>query len=106
MTTSTWTDEDAFLVADARRRRSDAVVLGSTWRSGDTDTWTLTWLRATGELYRVRNDSLVGGSEVVVLAVLATETELDARLEGWDETRWGEMGLEWLDARLRVTAVA
>lgn len=103
----TWTDEHAFFAADARRRGSDEVELGSTWRAGSTDdTWTLTWLRATGELYLVRNDSLVGGSQVTVVAVLATEALLDVRLQGWDEARWSDRGLDWLDARVRVTAAA
>lgn len=93
----TWPDESAFL-EDVRRRRSDEVDLGATWRAtGSNDTWRLAWLRATGELYTCRNDSLTGNcSSVSVLAVLPDEPALDAVLEGWRAARHTEDGLAWL----------
>ena len=101
------TDQHAFFAADPARRRSDEVELGATWRSGTSETWTLSWLRGTGELYLVRNDSLVGaGSALVVLAVVASERGLDALLDGWQDARWDEHGLDWLDDRLGLTAAA
>lgn len=101
------TDQQAFFDADPARRRSDEVELGATWRSGTSETWTLSWLCDTGELYLVRNDSLVGAaSALVVLAVVPTERDLDALLEGWQDARWAEGGLAWLDHRLGLTAAA
>jgi hypothetical protein len=100
-------DESAFLAADVRRRRSDGVTFGSTWRAGSIDTWSLTWLRETGELYVVRNDSLVGAASLlVVLTVVATEREVDVLLEGWRDAADREDGLAWLYSRLEVDTAA
>lgn len=97
----TWPDEHAFLGADDRRRRSDEVDLGATWRAaGTSDTWRLAWLRDTGELYLCRNDSLVGGSSVEVLALLTDEAAVDDLLDGWRAARHEEDGLAWLDGRV------
>ena len=103
----TWPDEHDFL-ADERRRRSDEVDLGATWRAaGSNDTWRLAWLRDTGELYVCRNDSLVGGGTCVqVLVVLAGEGALDAALDGWRAARHEEDGLDWLDGRVGQSAAA
>lgn len=104
----TWPDESAFLAEDVRRRRSDEVDLGATWRAaGSVDTWHLSWLRDTGELYVCRNDSLVGVcSSVHLLAVLGSEREVDALLEGWREARDSEDGLSWLDSRVGALLAA
>lgn len=107
MSATARTDQHAFFDADPARRRSDEVELGATWRAGTSETWTLSWLRDTGELYLVRNDSLVGaGSAVVVIAVVAAEAELDALLDGWQDARWHEQGLAWLGTRVGRTAAA
>ena len=97
-----WPDEHAFLLDDERRRRSDEVDLGATWRAaGSSDTWRLAWLRDTGEVYVCRNDSVVGGGTCVqVLAVVADEREVDALLEGWQAAREDEDGLAWLRERV------
>lgn len=104
----TWTDEPGFLADDPRRRRSDEVDLGATWRAaGSNDTWHLAWLRDTGELYVCRNDSLVGGcSSVHLLAVLQHEVDLDTLLAGWQTARDAEDGLGWLDGRVTQQAAA
>ena len=103
-----WSDESAFLSEDVRRRRSDEVDLGGTWREpGCNDTWRLAWLRDTGELYLCRNDSLVGAAtDVSVLAVVPDEGALDALLDGWRAARWSEDGLTWLAHRLAVPLAA
>ncbi len=102
MEQQTWPDESAFLAADPRRRSSDEVDLGATWRAAGSDaTWRVAWLRETGELYAVRTDSLTGsGSSPTVLAVVPDEVALDALLDGWRDARGREDGLAWLDARL------
>ncbi|MCW2623210.1 MAG: hypothetical protein JWL64_2812 [Frankiales bacterium] len=100
-------DETAFLAADVRRRRSDEVTFGTTWRAASIDTWSLTWLRDTGELYLVRNDSLVGAASLlVVLTVVGTEREVDELLVGWQEAVALEEGLPWLYGRLELDAAA
>lgn len=103
-----WPDEAAFLIEDVRRRRSDEVDLGATWRTADSsETWRLAWLRETGELYLCRNDSLVGvSSDLSVLLVVADEGALDALLDGWPAARWTEDGLAWLQARLDIAVAA
>ena len=107
-TVATWPDEDAFLAQDVRRRRSDEVDLGATWRAaGSNDTWRLAWLRETGELYLCRSDSLVGlSSDLSVLALVERESVLDQLLDGWRDARWDDDGLGWLAGRLPVTRAA
>lgn len=97
-----WVDEDAFFAADPRRRRSPDLDLGATWRwPGSNDAWRLTWLRDTGELYLCRADGHDGEcTDVRVLAVLPTEADVDALLEGWRDQRTDPAGLEWLSARV------
>jgi hypothetical protein len=97
-----YADENAFHSADPRRRTSDEVDLGATWRSaGSEDAWRLAWLRDTGELYLCAAGGYPGpSSDVQVLAVIPTEDALDARLEGWRHYRTDEDGLAWLHSRV------
>ena len=96
--TVSYADENVFHTADPRRRSSDELDLGATWRSaGEGDAWRLTWLRETGELYLCLTGGYPGpSSHVRVLTVVPTETELDRLLEGWREHRTDENGLAWL----------
>lgn len=105
---STWTDEEAFYAADPRRATSSEVDLGGTWRwDGSNDAWRLTWLRETGELYVCRTDGYEGScTDVHVLALLPTEQELDAAVDGWRERRTDPGGLTWLLERISPLAVA
>ena len=100
-----YADESAFHAADPRRRSSDEVDLGATWRApGSEDAWRLAWLRETGELYLCSAGGYPGpSSDVTVLAVMS-EADLDARLEGWREHRTDEDGLGWLQERLTPVA--
>lgn len=97
--------EESFL-RDPRRRASDEVDLGGTWRAaGSPDTWRLAWLRATGELYACTTDGLDGSASCVrVLAVLADERAVDAALEGWRDARFAEDGLGWAMSRVALAA--
>lgn len=104
----TWTDEDAFVAEDRRRRTSDQVDLGATWRgSTSNDAWRLSWLRDTGELYLCRADGHDGAcTDVQLLAVVDRERDLDALLDGWRDARTDPDGLAWLLTRVSPLAAA
>jgi hypothetical protein len=105
---SSWPDEFAFMAEDARRRTSDQLDLGATWREeGSNDAWRLSWLRETGELYLCRADGHDGScSDVRLLAVVGREADLDALLDGWRDLRTDPDGLSWLLGRICPLAVA
>ena len=107
-TLSTWPDEAAFHAADARRRQSCELDLGATWRwAGSNDAWRLAWVRDTGELYVCRADGYDGScTDVLVLALLPSERDVDALVLGWRERRTDPDGLSWLVGRLAPLAVA
>ncbi|MCW2668572.1 MAG: hypothetical protein JWO27_469 [Frankiales bacterium] len=100
--TVAYADENAFQTADPRRRTSDEVDLGATWRTaGSDDAWRLAWLRDTGELYLCQAGGYPGPSQHVrVLAVIPSEAALDAVLDGWRDHRTDEDGLAWLRSRV------
>lgn len=104
--TVSYADESVFHTADPRRRTSDEVDLGATWRAaGSDDAWRLAWIRETGELYLCHAGGYPGPSQHVrVLSVLATEADLDRVLEGWRDHRDDEDGLAWLRERLSLVA--
>jgi hypothetical protein len=104
--TVSYADENDFHAADRRRRTSDEVDLGATWRTpGSEDAWRLAWLRDTGELYLCAAGGYPGPSQHVrILTVVSSEGELDGLLEGWRDHRYDEDGLAWL--RSRVTQIA
>ena len=104
----TWADESAFVAEDRRRRTSDQLDLGATWRADTSnDAWRLSWLRDTGELYLCRADGHDGDcSDVQLLAVVERERDLDALLDGWRDARTDPDGLSWLLARLCPLAAA
>ena len=104
--TVAYADESVFHTADPRRRTSDEVDLGATWRAtGSDEVWRLAWLRETGELYLCQTAGFPGPAEHVrVLAVVESETDLDALLDGWREHRADEDGLGWLRSRLTRAA--
>jgi hypothetical protein len=104
---TTWPDEFAFGAEDERRRRSDQLDLGATWRwAGSNDAWRLSWVRATGELFLCRADGPDGTcTEVSVLAVLPDERDVDALLDGWREVRTEPDGLSWVLQRTACLAV-
>jgi hypothetical protein len=103
---SRWVDEYAFHAAEPRRRLSAEVDLGAMWRAdGCNDAWRLSWIRDTGELYVCRADGHDGScTDVSVLAVITSERELDAMLDGWQEQRTSPDGLSWVFGRLHPLA--
>jgi hypothetical protein len=104
----TWPDEHAFHTADPRRRQSPDVDFGATWRrETSNDAYRLAWLRDTGELYTCRADGYDGScTDVTVIAVVASEEELDTLLEGWREARTAPDGLDWLLQRVLLLSAA
>ncbi len=102
LATTTWPDEAAFIAGDPRRRTSAEVDLGATWRRpGSEDAWRLAWLAETGELYLCRLAGYPAHcTDVTVLAVVATEHDLDALIEGWRDHRADPAGVTWLASRL------
>jgi hypothetical protein len=104
--TLSYADENAFHAANQRRRSSDEIDLGATWRSQGSDAaWRLAWLRDTGELYLCEAGGYPGPSlHVRVVAHVVSESELDSLLDGWRDHRYDENGLSWLSGR--VTPVA
>lgn len=98
---SSWADEAAFHAADPRRRLSYELDLGATWRwAGANDAWRLAWVRDTGELYVCRADGYDGScTDVLVLAVVPREQDVDEMLLGWRERRTDPEGLTWLVGR-------
>ena len=104
--TVSYVDETAFQTADPRRRTSDEVDFGATWRvAGSDDAWRLAWLRETGELYVCSAGGYPGPSQQVrVLAVIPAEHDLDLVLDGWREHRAAEDGLTWLAGRVTPPA--
>lgn len=105
---STWADEAAFHAADPRRRLSSELDLGATWRwGGSNDAWRLAWVLDTGELYVCRADGYDGScTDVIVLAVVVREDDVDAVVDGWRERRTDPDGLSWLVGRITPLAVA
>ena len=101
-----YSDENEFHRADPRRKASDEVDLGATWRQpGSLDAWRLTWLRDTGELFLCRAAGFPApAADVRVLAVVVDEKRLDALLAGWQEHRTDEDSLGWLSRRLTPVA--
>jgi len=104
--TVSYADELAFHRADPRRRTSDEIDLGATWRAaGSEDAWRLAWLCETGELYLCLAGGYPGpSSQVRILTVVASERALDELLDGWRGHSTEEDSLAWLKGRVSPLA--
>jgi hypothetical protein len=111
---------EEFYAADPERRSSDEVPLGDGWSSvGDpSSTFTLFWIRDTGELCLMQAPSMSPKSpgslgpygsgiasvreprasdlQVRVIARIASEDRLREVLEGHEEAEQLSDGVEWL----------
>ena len=107
-----------FYDQDERRRQSDEVEFGRSWRlSDEKGEWNVFWVRDTGELVvmlRTGSLSWAGGGilgelmgaamekevstrdDVSVLLLEEDEAELRRRLSGWEEHHASPNGFEWL----------
>ncbi|MEA2341725.1 MAG: hypothetical protein QOG11_1802 [Solirubrobacteraceae bacterium] len=94
----TYLSLDAFYASDQRRAASGEVDTGLWWSGlgNHAPTFRAAWVQATGELYVMQHAGTLGGGRVDVIAEVADEEALAARLAGWHRV-CGEPGsLGWL----------
>jgi hypothetical protein len=117
-------DIEEFYDADARRRPSAEIELGSDWHDAHGTRYELNWVEDTGELYVMREPvphetgdpfggvhySMRPNEEqkmtVRVVAQIDSLDDLHRILEGWQDAVELDGGAEWLAERLRSTGVA
>jgi hypothetical protein len=87
---------EEFYAQEPRRKASGEVDFGVMW--GDWPHRRVSWIKATGEVYAVRQNRELDGVEV--LGVVGTREELEARLHGWPEHIHIDAGLGWIRERL------
>lgn len=111
-------DIEAFYEANEARRESAEVEFGSRWSDALGNSYELSWVEATGEIYLMIepdakitedafgdflvSDERVEDLSVVVVATIATLSEVTAHLEGWQDAEETENSLTWLASKLRV----
>jgi hypothetical protein len=117
-------DIEAFYDADARRRPSAELELGTEWQDGDEIHYELSYVVDTGELYVVQEpppherEDPFGGLHVKpftdadekkmivrVVAIIATVDELHRILDGWEEKMAEPNSIAWLADRLKAAGV-
>ncbi|MHB1503303.1 MAG: hypothetical protein ACYCTL_05205 [Acidimicrobiales bacterium] len=114
-------DIEEFYEADERRRRSEEIELGQDWRDTHGARYELSWVVDTGELYVMREPTVpmtedpfgdvfntsfpVNELAVAVIGWIATQQELDALLDGWQQAMASPDGVGWLAERLRSRGV-
>jgi hypothetical protein len=117
-------DIEEFYDADARRRPSAEIELGSEWHDSHGLQYELNYVEDTGELYVMQEpppherEDPFGGIHVVseagygdklivrVVAHIDTVDNLHSILDGWPAAMKADGGAEWLAARLRAAGVA
>jgi hypothetical protein len=116
---------EQFYDADARRRESPEVELGTEWRDAKSVRYELNWVQDTGELYvmaepfppewegpfgdihvRTGDNAPVTGMSVSVVAHIGSHEELERVLSGWQGAMEGADGVSWLADRLVSEGVA
>jgi len=118
-------DIEEFYDADARRRQSPEIELGTEWRDKSGVRYELNWVQDTGELYVMRepaphewgdlfggihvntsDDAPTDGMTVGVVAHIATQSQLEDILSGWEQNMSNTDSAAWLEDRLRSAGVA
>jgi hypothetical protein len=118
-------DIEEFYDADPRRRQSPEIELGTEWRDKGGVRYELNWVEDTGELYVMRepaphewedpfggihvdtSDSApTDGMTVGIVAHIATRSQLEEILSGWEERMSEPDSTAWLEDRLRSAGVA
>ncbi len=110
-------DIEAFYQQNEARRESAEFEFGDEWRDASENTYRLSWVEATGELYLMIGpeasvsedifgdfivaDEAVSGLTVVVVATVATLGAVEDRLQGWEDAMLEENSLNWLYERFR-----
>jgi hypothetical protein len=118
-------DIEAFYDADARRRPSAELELGTEWHDGHEVRYELNYVEDTGELYVMQEppprewEDPFGGVHVEafkdadekkmivrVVATIATVDQLHQIITGWEEKMAEPNSIGWLVDRLRAAGVA
>ena len=117
-------DIEAFYDADARRRPSAELELGTEWQDGDNVHYELNYVVDTGELYVVQEPpphesaDPFGGVHVRaitddqekqmivrVVAIIESTERLHQIIDGWEEKMATPNSVGWLADRLKAAGV-
>ena len=92
----------AFVAADPRRDLRTERELGDFWLADGfpAAAWRAAWLPRTGELYMQRIGGVPPSGRVTVVARIADEAGLAARLAGWEDVAGTDGSVHWLLRRL------
>lgn len=114
---------EEFYDADPRRRASKEIELGSEWQDGHGNTYELTYVEDTGELYVMQEPAAKEREDflgdvyfpndptyarrlgVTIIAHIESVDLLHRILDGWEEAMQSGK-VDWLAERLRVAGVA
>ena len=109
---------DDFYNHNEARRTSTEFEFGDSWSDQAGNSYELSWVEDTGELYlMLEPDATVGvdafgdfwagesaeGLHVVIVGTLSTHDDVTAALDGWEEAMTTENSLAWLYGRLAAT---
>jgi hypothetical protein len=111
-------DIEDFYAQNEARRQSAEVEFGSEWSDTAGNSYELSWVEATGELYlmmspeaRVHIEPLFGdvvdyeeptdGLQVRVIATYPTLEAVESQLAGWQEAEGAADSITWLANRVR-----
>ena len=91
-----------FVAADARRELRNEREYGEFWLADGFPpaAWRAAWLPRTGELYMQRIGGVLASGRVTVVARVADEAALAARLAGWEDVAGTNGSVHWLLQRL------
>ncbi len=114
-------DIEAFYEQNEARRESAELEYGDEWTDATGNRYELAWVEDTGELYLMVepdavvtegmfgdflvSDEPVGELQVVVVATIRSESDLEDRLAGWEDEMGRANSLRWLWERLRDDGV-
>lgn len=91
----------AFYASDPARRGSRERDVGLFWRGSRGLSYRAAWVRDTGELYLFQHAlGGPGGGSVHLLEPRLGETELERRLDGWEDVCGRPGSLAWLLERM------
>lgn len=109
-------DIEAFYEQNEARRESAEIEYGDEWTDAAGNRYELAWIEDTGELYLMVepdavvtedmfgdflvSDEPVAELQVVVVATIRSEADLEDRLAGWESHMGDENSLTWLHERL------
>jgi hypothetical protein len=114
-------DIEAFYEQNEARRESAEVEYGDEWTDASGNRYELAWVEDTGELYLMVepdavvtedmfgdflvSDEPVAELQVMVVATIRSENDLEDRLSGWESQMGEENSLQWLHQRLGAAEV-